>query len=422
MMNLGRLTRLVRYFGTGVLDQVMLSGASFIAGFVMIRYTSDLDYGQYVLAQSAVLLIMSAQGAWLTGPLTAIAPKKSPETKRMMIGAVRASQARFLRRVAIGLLAATAAGNAVGLWGAQAAVVAGATIFAGWATLRREYLRSVLVIYSKPEWVLRADLAYVVVLISGISLAAYLNHWAGVCAIVALVFATGAGATAAHRIFAADPGWGSGDATPFWREMRPLAVWATVGAVIYWLFAQSYNYILAERLDLTAVTNVNAARLVLMPVFVFTMGINNLLMPVAANWLAQFGTRQHATPAPDYSRSASRRLISQTSDSPGLFVTGSLAIFLHKSIGDRDRLLLLWACIASIFLLREVLQAALFALRQVRSMAWLMGLSAIVSLSLMWAGINWWGAAAVLIGQVAGECVNLAGLTLLLWGRIKSKR
>jgi O-antigen/teichoic acid export membrane protein len=421
MMNVGRLTRLVRYFGTGVLDQVLLSGASFIAGFIMIRYTSDLNYGQYVLAQSAVLLIMSAQGAWLTGPLAAIAPKKSPETKRMMIGAVRASQARFVRRVAIGLLAAAAAGNAVGLWGAQAAVVAGAAIFAGWATLRREYLRSVLVIYSKPEWVLRADLAYVVVLISGISLAAYLDHWAGVCAIVALVFATGAGATAAHRIFAADPGWGSGDAMPFWKEMRPLAVWATVGAVVYWLFAQSYNYILAERLDLTAVTNVNAARLVLMPVFVFTMGINNLLMPVAANWLAQFELA-----------SMLRRL--------GLLALGITALdliyfglawtfrdwlvgdLLHKSIGDRDRLLILWACIALIFLLREVLQAALFALRQVRSMAWLMGLSAIVSLSLMWTGINWWGAAAVLIGQIAGECVNLAGLTLLLWGRIKSKR
>jgi hypothetical protein len=33
----------------------------------------------------------------------------------------------------------------------------------------------------------------------------------------------------------------------------------------------------------------------------------------------------------------------------------------------------------------------------------------------MWFGISRWGAAAVLIGQVAGECVNLIGLALLLW-------
>jgi hypothetical protein len=38
-----------------------------------------------------------------------------------------------------------------------------------------------------------------------------------------------------------------------------------------------------------------------------------------------------------------------------------------------------------------------------------------VSLSIMWLGIPHWGAASVLIAQVAGECVNLAGLVLLLW-------
>jgi O-antigen/teichoic acid export membrane protein len=420
-MNLARLSHLARYFGTGVIDQVLLSGASFIAGFLMIRFTSDFDYGHFVLAQSAVLLMVSAQGAWLSGPLSAMAPRKSPEAKRMMVGAIRASQSRFLSRAAIGLLLGAAAGYGFGLWDAPTATVVGATIFAAWATLQREYLRSVLLIYSKPEWMLRADLVYVAVLITGIALAAYFGHWAGVCAIVALGIATCTGATAAYRMLASDPGWVSGEAMPFWRELRPLGVWATVGAVIYWLFAQSYNYVLAERLDLTAVTNVNAARLVLMPVFVFTLGINNLLMPVAANWLAQFELA-----------SMLRRL--------GLLALGIATLdfvyfglawtfrhwlvsdVLHKSIGDRDRLLMLWAAIALIFLVREVLQAALFALRQVKSMTWLLALSAIVSLSLMWVGVRWWGAAAVLIGQIAGECVNLVGLALLLWAQVVAKK
>jgi O-antigen/teichoic acid export membrane protein len=420
-MNLARLSHLARYFGTGVIDQVLLSGASFIAGFLMIRYTSDLDYGHFVLAQSAVVLMASAQGAWLSGPLSAMAPRKSPEDKRVMIGSIRASQSRFLSRAAIGLLLGAAVGYGLGLWGAPNAIVAGATIFAAWATLQREYLRGVLLIYSKPEWMLRADLVYVVALITGIALAAYFGHWAGVCSIVALGIATCAGSVAAYRLFASDPGWVVGEAMPFWRELRPLGAWATVGAVIYWLFAQSYNYVLAERLDLTAVTNVNAARLVLMPVFVFTLGINNLLMPVASNWLAEFELA-----------SMLRRL--------GLLALGIATLdfiyfglawtfrhwlvsdVLHKSIGDRDRLLMLWAAIALIFLVREVLQAALFALRQVKSMTWLLALSAIVSLSLMWVGVRWWGAAAVLIGQIAGECVNLVGLALLLWAQVVAKK
>jgi O-antigen/teichoic acid export membrane protein len=55
-------------------------------------------------------------------------------------------------------------------------------------------------------------------------------------------------------------------------------------------------------------------------------------------------------------------------------------------------------------------------------MAWLIGISALLSLSLMWFGIPHWGAAAVLIGQVAGECANLIGLAWLLWRHVEPAR
>ncbi len=51
---------------------------------------------------------------------------------------------------------------------------------------------------------------------------------------------------AARRALKREPGFIAGDAAPFWREMRPLAVWATVGAMTYWIYNQSYNYVLAE--------------------------------------------------------------------------------------------------------------------------------------------------------------------------------
>jgi O-antigen/teichoic acid export membrane protein len=413
-----KLVHVIRFFGASVADQVLLSGANFIAGFLMIRYTSDVDYGQFVLAQSAVLLLVSAQGAWLSGPLSAIVPSKPAETKRLMIGAVRASQSRFLRWVAISLLAIVATLYATGFLSANLALVAGATVLAGWAALQREYLRSVLIIYQRPHWMLRADTLYVVCLVTGISLAAYLRHSAGVCAIFTLVISAWAGMLVSHRMLSSDPGWISSDARPFLHELRALGVWATVGAATYWLFAQSYNYVLATRLDLTAVASVNAARLVIVPIFVFSLGVNNVLMPLAANWLTQIGL----------SRMLSRLAVVAVAISALDLVYISLAwhfrdwligTLLHKTFADRDRLLLLWACIALIFLPREVLQAGLFALRRVKSMATLIGLSAVVSLTLMWFGTARWGAAAVLIGQLAGECVNLVGLSWLLWIQVR---
>jgi O-antigen/teichoic acid export membrane protein len=412
--------RFLHFFGTGVLDQILLSGANFVAGFVMIRYTSDVSYGQFVLAQSAVLLLVSAQAAWLSGPVTIIAPAKSAQIRAQMIGSLGASQTHFLRRAALGLLAIPFAAYLIGIWSLSISLVVAGTILAAWAALQREYRRSVLLIYSRAHGMLGADAVYVTVLLLGIAVALLVRPVAAPVAIVALSAAGLAGAVVAHRMLAADPGWVSGDSRPYWLEIRTLGLWSVIGAVIYWLFAQSYNYVLATRLDLTAVTNVNAARLVLTPVFVFVYGINNLLMPIASNWLASFGLPRMLK------RLAVLTLLISALDLIYFAIAWYLRDWLivdlmHKHIGDQDRLLVLWACVALVFLPREVLQAALFALQRARSMAWLIGLSAVVSLSLMWLGIPRWGAAAVLIGQVAGECVNLVGLALLLWWQIRQR-
>jgi O-antigen/teichoic acid export membrane protein len=87
---------------------------------------------------------------------------------------------------------------------------------------------------------------------------------------------------------------------------------------------------------------------------------------------------------------------------------------MHKTIANRDLLLMLWASLSLIALYRDLLQTGLFALQKFRSLAGVTGLSAVVSLSIMWFGIQSWGAPAALIGQVAGETINLVGVVGLL--------
>jgi O-antigen/teichoic acid export membrane protein len=407
------LGRVVHMFGTGVIDQVLLSGASFLVGFLMIRFTNDVDYGQFVLVQSAILLLTSAQCAWLA-PLCALIPSKPPDVQRAMVGAVEASQTRFLRKLVAVVALVPLIGYLFGAWSGMVALISAGGIVAAWAALQREYLRSVLVIYSRPHLMLHADLVYIGVLLPVIAFATFETRYHAIWAVVALILAGWACVVAAYRSFAADPGWLAGDATPYWKEMRPLAIWSATGAITYWFLAQSYNYVLATRLDFTAVINVNVARMVMVPVIVFTMGINNLLLPVAANWLAEFGLHQ-----------LMRRLAWLTLGIVALdaiyfafawvFRDWLITSVMHKTIVDRDPLLIMWGCVALIFLFREVLQAALFALKRVKSMAWLIACSAVVSVSTTWFGIRWWGAIAALDGQVAGECVNLIGLAVLLW-------
>src|ERR1700693_2124429 len=172
----GRIRRAVHFFGSGVLDQILLSAASFLAGFVLIRFTDDVAYGQYVLASSAILLFLSAQGAWLSGPAGVMAPKKDPEQRRLMLGSLGASQKRFLRRVTIALLLVPAGAFLLRIVTGMVAAATAATIVACWISLERGWMRSLLLIYQRPMDVLRADVVYVVVLSIGIGVVSQIHY------------------------------------------------------------------------------------------------------------------------------------------------------------------------------------------------------------------------------------------------------
>jgi O-antigen/teichoic acid export membrane protein len=410
----------LHFFGAGVIDQMVLSGANFLAGLLMIRRTTDVAYGQFVLAQSAILLLVSVQASWLTGVLAIIVPKKTPSERTHAIGTMRASQARFLRGLAVALLLATATAWLVGILKLGIALVTAGIMLACWAALQREYLRSALIMHTRPRHLLQTDVVYAAFLICGVLAATCWPSWSGVFSIAALVVAALIAAAVSYRTLDADPGWVAGDAGPLWKEVRQIGIWATVGSVIYWIFGQSYSYILANRFDLTAVASVNAARLLLTPIFVFTIGVNNVLITSTAKWLAAVGLTKTL-------RRLLLVLLSITAlDLIYLVLVWSvrgwlIGSVLHKTIADRDTLLLLWASIALIFLPREVLQAVLFASGRAKSMTWVVGISAVVSLSLTWYGVGHWGTASVLIGQIAGECVNVLVLSGMLWRLLRAR-
>ena len=59
-----------RLLGSAVVSQALLSAASLVIGLVLIRRTSDLQYGYFILASNAILLLASLQNAFF-GPALA---------------------------------------------------------------------------------------------------------------------------------------------------------------------------------------------------------------------------------------------------------------------------------------------------------------------------------------------------------------
>jgi O-antigen/teichoic acid export membrane protein len=412
-MNLSFGGRAVRLFSSAIFDQVVLSATNFLVGFVLIRYAGDHDYALYVLVQSAMLLALTVHNSYLSGPLAIVTPSLPADERWRTIGSVKRVQRRVLRTALLPLLAIPLLGYVSGLLTGLLAAVIAAGILAVWTALRREYLRSVLLMYSRPHTLLRVDAVYATILLLGVAAALLIGKAVVVGATCALVLAAWAGGAAANRSLALDPGWQEAGTVTIWPRIRSLGFWSVLGASIYWVLGQSYSYFLASSLGLTAVADVNATRLLLMPAFVLTIGVASLLGPTAATWYAQVGIH----------RLVGRLLIF-------LGVVGLLELtyfviiwvgrdwlvvdVLHKHIHDRDRLLILWAGVAVVGLFRDVLQCALTAMGRLQSLAWLVGVSAAVAVLLMWYGVAWWGAPAVLIGQIVGELINLAGIIFLL--------
>ncbi|TAL57463.1 MAG: hypothetical protein EPN84_13675, partial [Legionella sp.] len=81
----GGKARWVKLFSSAVIDQAALSAANFLVGLLLIRHTSDADYGHYVLGFSTLLLLTGMQGAYIGGPLSVLAPRKTPEQRRLML-------------------------------------------------------------------------------------------------------------------------------------------------------------------------------------------------------------------------------------------------------------------------------------------------------------------------------------------------
>jgi len=135
--------------------------------FLLIRYTSGVDYGLFVIAQSTILLLVSAQNSLVTGPLSLLAPQRPPADRGEMIGAIEADQRRIQKWLAVAAFVVVALGYLIGAWSGVVTVVGLVTITAAWATLSANSFRMILLIYSRTQDLLRVDVLYVGLAIAG---------------------------------------------------------------------------------------------------------------------------------------------------------------------------------------------------------------------------------------------------------------
>jgi O-antigen/teichoic acid export membrane protein len=394
-----------------VSSQALLSAASLTVGLILIRGASDREYGFYVLAANAIMLLASLQNALFSPALALRIPALDRPGRADLVGGLHRAQ----RRIVLGAAALTVAA-VLGLWRSHvldadvAALIATVTI-AGAAILHREYFRLVLFAMRRPHVVLRADAFFAVLTVAGAALAVTTSGTAAAAVATLAVAAAAGGYVLARNLRTIEP-WSATGGIRILREVAPLALWSTGGAATHWAFSQGYIYLVAGTLDVSAVAAIAATRLLVMPINLLSTGIGSQMLPVASSWLRQHGPR-----------TLWRRLLVMAGGMSIVTLGYLLAVWLcrdwlvgvvlKRHFAQRDDMILMWGAICLAMVARDQLVYLLAAQGRFRVLTVLTLASAAVSLAASYAGMLRFGGTGALLGVLAGEIVNSAGIVVM---------
>lgn len=400
-----------RLLSSAVFSQALLSAASFIIGLLFIRNTNDLQYAHYILASSAILLLVSLQNAFFNPPLAIRLTRLDQAGRSALIGGLHREQKRLLiiGSGALGVIIA-------GLWfgsvldtGTSFLVIV--SLITACAMLHREYYRMVLFAYRHSHDVLRTDIYYVLLIVAG-ALVATRTSAATTGTLMALALAALISGWLLARSLDMHEPMNPQGAPGILHDIAPLSMWSTSGAAVHWAFSQGYLYLVAATLDVQAVAAIAATRLLLMPVNLLSSGIGAMMLPLASGWLHRYS-----------STLVLRRLC--------LFALGlvvaTLSYFaciwwlrdwlflavLKKQFAQRDALLLLWGAVFLVMVIRDQLVYLPAAQGRFRALTLLALASACISLVISYGSMRYFGISGALLGLLIGEMINLSGIMVL---------
>lgn len=400
-----------RLLSSALVSQILISAASFAIGLILIRHTSDQQYGYFILASTVLLLLASLQNAFFNPTLATRLVHLDGSGRADLVGGLYREQRRLLS-----VLGGVAALSAAIFWyngnlDAQTGPLVLATAIAALAMLYREYFRMVLLAHRRPHDVMHTDIYYVIVMTVGVFFATNTGIPA-ITAILILGLAALISGTMMSRVLQSHEPWNKHGAPHILRQIAPLAFWSTSGAAIHWMFSQGYNYLAAATLDVTAVAAIAATRLLVMPVNLLSSGLGAIMLPVASGWL-------HAHGAPVLWRRlmwfgvAVGTLAFFYLVALWLFRDWIFRVVLEKEFAQRDQLLLLWSLAFLVMVVRDQLMYLLVVRERFRFMTLLTLVSAIVSLAISYWGMLRFGTIGAPLGLLIGQLINIVGIVWL---------
>jgi len=398
----------VRTFGSAIVVQGLLSATNLIVGLILIRRTTNTEYGYFVLVSTTSLLLAGLQSAFIQPPLVIRMSRATQPERADLVGGVYRGQRRILAGVAALAAALVVTLTLAGVLGPHLGFIALAAVAALRAALYREFFRTVLLSYRLSFDVLKADICYGAIVLLGVPLAT-LSAAPAAGAILSIGLAAAIGGVLLSRSLWRHEAWNPHGPVSMLREMAPLGTWSALGSATHWAFSQGYNYVVAGTMEVSAVAGLAATRLLMMPVNLLSAGISSLMMATSSAWLNAHGPTK-----------LFRRLLLIASGLGALALCYFVLVWalrdlilarvMHKQFAQSGVLVALWSAVFLVMLFRDQLNFLPGASGLHRRLMGVTSIAAIISLAVGYAAIRRYGAVGAPFGVLVGELCNLAGI------------
>jgi O-antigen/teichoic acid export membrane protein len=256
-------------------DQGLISLANFAVALLLIRTGSKAEYGIYSLGYTTIMTVSGLTGALFSGQITVMFHQKQPIDRPGFVGALLLGQ--WLLSVlgcAVALLAVVMIGDEMP---ARTAVIL--TILACPAAMANEFMRDFCYLLETGPRALALDVLNTVLWLGGSLVAihagiaphlAALGVYAIACLVTSLVAMAWCRVSVRHR-----PALVLRSMQEAWQNGR----WSIGGVLVTMLQEQAHVYLLGWVGGPARVAELNAARMLMTPVALLTVGINRSLMP-----------------------------------------------------------------------------------------------------------------------------------------------
>jgi O-antigen/teichoic acid export membrane protein len=282
--------KLLTHSLASLLDQALLSGLNFVLGLILIRLASKESYGVYSQLYVAGIFASTVIEALITGPLTTIAPTKSDAQRARLTTLLL----RFQWQLSIGLALL------FGVVSSAVAYYAGIDAHPLWlglafalyifANAQREYHRSISFIEARPRRVLLTDVTYALSVALGIGILLLFGYLTVPAILLVMGLANIIGMWRSTEHHAPTVATGHDSERIDYRAAVSMVMqrgrWALPGALVAWATNYSYLYLAAAALGVAASADLNASRLLLMPISLSVLAWSRVARPMVSRLFA----------------------------------------------------------------------------------------------------------------------------------------